>query len=139
MNRTPLQRVRREALAEAASDSGRGRLPARIARARVVLYDCQSLPQRGRVLASHRTFAEARDWTIVAELVDRALPGRPVMAWPLWPRVAELLDSGQADGIVTCAWSPNDPKVMSWLLKRHAFAACIGASSETTAHLPKAG
>ncbi|WNI31508.1 hypothetical protein [Streptomyces sp. ITFR-6] len=94
-----------------------------------MLYDCQPAPADGQPLASHRVFAEARDWTIVAELVDTAPPGTPAMTWPLWPRIAELFETGQADGIVTSAWEPTDDDVLSWLLERHAFAACIGTTA----------
>ncbi|MFB6943176.1 hypothetical protein ACFWGL_17220 [Streptomyces sp. NPDC060286] len=133
MRRTAQERARRALLAEAASGGPRERLPAGIARVRVVLYDCQPAPRDAQPLTSHRAFAEARDWSIVAELVDVAPPGTPAMALPLWPHIAELIDSGQADGIVTSAWTTTDEDLLSWLLDRHAFAACIGPMPDTPA------
>lgn len=138
MNRTPQQRARRAALADASSGGHREGLP-RIPRVRVLLYDCLPAPQAGQPLASHRVFAEARDWTIVAEFVDTAPLDLPAMAWPLWPRVAELIDSGQADGIVTSVWDAADDEVSSWLLERHAFVVRIGTTSHVPANLPQAG
>ncbi|WP_406349359.1 hypothetical protein OHA44_37515 [Streptomyces sp. NBC_00144] len=134
MNRTPQQRVRRAHLADAASGGRREGLPGRVARVRVVLYDGQTGSQGVQPLASHRIFAEARDWTIVAELADDAPPGAPAMTRPLWPRIAELIDSGQADGIVTSAWTTTDEELASWLLDHHAFAVCIGPSDAPAAH-----
>jgi len=111
---------------------------ARISRVRVVLYDCQPTPRGGRTPVLYRRFAEARDWTIVAELFDTAPPGTPAMMAPLWPRVAELVDSGQVDGIVTSAWDAND-EVLGWLLDRHAFTACMGAVPDASVSMPEAG
>lgn len=133
MKRTPQQRARRANLAAAASGRHREGLSTRIARVRVVLYDSEPAPQGAQLLAPHRIFAEARDWTIVAELVDTAPDGVPTMTRPLWPRVAELFDSGQVDGIVTSAWTTTDDALLSWLLERHAFAACLGATSGAAA------
>ncbi|MFF4179745.1 hypothetical protein [Streptomyces sp. NPDC001750] len=103
-----------------------------------MLYDCQPTPRSGRSLVSHRKFAAARDWTIVEELSDTAPLGTPAMRAPLWPRVAELIDSGQVDGVVTSAWGAND-EVQGWLLERHAFTACIGAVPNASVSLPEAG
>ncbi|MGC5364568.1 hypothetical protein ACPXCE_23355 [Streptomyces sp. DT24] len=61
------------------------------------------------------------------------------MTWPLWPRVAELIDSGQADGIVTSAWDTTYEGIVTWLLQRHAFAACIGTTPDVPAGLTQAG
>lgn len=139
MNRTPQQRDRRAVLAEAASGGHREGIPARISRARVVLYDCRPVLRDEQPLASLRTFAEARDWTIVAEFADTAPLGMPAMTWPLWPRIAELIDSGQADGIVTSAWDTADDEILSWLLERHAFAACVGTTPDAPANRTEAG
>ncbi|MFC9604522.1 hypothetical protein ACFTTN_13820 [Streptomyces niveus] len=139
MNRTPQQRARRAALADASSGGHRQGLPDRIPRVRVLLYDCEPTTQVGQPLASHRVFAEARDWTIVAELLDTAPLDRPAMTWPLWPRIAELIDSGQADGIVTSAWDTTDDEISSWLLERQAFVAHISSTSHVPANLPQVG
>ncbi|MEU4180749.1 hypothetical protein [Streptomyces sp. NPDC026589] len=122
MRHTPQQQARRAALVDAASG---GHSVARIARVRVVLYDRQ--PARGGSLAlpAHRVFAEARDWTVVAAVADTAPLETLARACPLWPRVAELIESGQAGGVVTSSWAIDDGDLLAWLRERHAFVACI--------------
>ncbi|WP_405793206.1 hypothetical protein [Streptomyces sp. NBC_01506] len=61
------------------------------------------------------------------------------MTWPLWPRLAELIDSGLADGIVVSAWNTTDEDISSWLLERHAFVARIGTPPYAPASLTEAG
>ncbi|MEV3895277.1 hypothetical protein [Streptomyces anulatus] len=125
MRHTPQQQVRRAALAEAASGGHDGPRISRIARARVALYDCQPVRGASRALRAHRVFAEARDWTVVAVLADTAPAGTSALAGPLWPRVAELVESGQADGVVTSSWATDDGELLAWLRERHAFVACV--------------
>ncbi|OON77010.1 hypothetical protein B1H18_19935 [Streptomyces tsukubensis] len=86
-------------------------LPVGIARIRVVLYACQPMHSNAQPLAPLRTFAEARDWTIVAELIDMAPHEVPLTERPLRPRLIEFIDSGQTDGVVTSAWSSTEEKI----------------------------
>ncbi|WP_326694639.1 hypothetical protein [Streptomyces sp. NBC_01766] len=133
MSRTPQQRIRRALLAEAASGGHREEAAVRIARARVVLYDWRLSTQDGQSFAPHRIYAEARDWMVVAEVAYTARHGVSAMTCPLWPCIAELIDSGQVDGIVTSAWNTTDDKFLSWLLDHHVFVVCIDTATEAPA------
>ncbi|MFJ6889671.1 hypothetical protein ACIQRC_33155 [Streptomyces californicus] len=122
MRHTPQQQARRAALADAAAG---GHEVGSLARVRVVLYD--RMPARGGspALPVHRVFAEARDWTVVTAITDAGPLEASAMTWPLWPRVAELVESRQVDGIVTSPWATSDGDFLGWLRERHAFVAFI--------------
>lgn len=123
MRHTPQQKARRADLADAAAGGREG--ARRLARVRVALFDRSPARGGSQALPVHRVFAEARDWTVVAAVVDAGSLETSAVTWPLWPRVAELIESRQVDGIVTSPWATSDGDLLGWLRERHAFVAFI--------------
>lgn len=132
MQRTQADLSRRRRLADAAAGSG-------IQRARVVLYACLPQGQPDVVLAELRAYAEARDWVVVRELVDRSSIGEPVEGRPMWPTLAALIESGQAQGIVTpmrrmCGLrEPEQTRLDTWLATHQAFVVNVWNTRRTLA------
>ncbi|CAL9291822.1 MULTISPECIES: hypothetical protein [unclassified Streptomyces] len=92
MTRTRQQRIRKACLADAANGI-HPIAPSRVSRVRVVLY--------GTALDGLRRYAQARDWTIVAEFPSDG-DGTAESAWPC---VTALLEARRAEGVVTDAES----------------------------------
>jgi hypothetical protein len=97
MTRTPGDIARRRVIAEAA-----GAFPA--ARTAVVLYACIAPDQRrDEVRDRLRRHAEARDWVVVAEVIDHVATATPLKHRPNWPLVLTYIATQQAEGIVATA------------------------------------
>ncbi|GGZ63178.1 hypothetical protein GCM10010387_65710 [Streptomyces inusitatus] len=118
---TGQQRARRHRLADAASgislQPGSETLSSGIARIRVALYTSSPL-----MIARLHTYAEARDWVVVAAHVDPADSESPVAGRPMWPAVTGLISALLIDGVVT-----DDPGVSAALDHTDAFAVCLSA------------
>lgn len=123
MQRTPAQRTRRRNIASAASGG--------IQRASVVLYACVPAGNPERVLADLRTYAAARDWTVAGEHVDHVSITEPTDQRPGWAQLTALIESGQAQGIVTpmrrmCGLrEPEQTALDTWLATHHAFVVHV--------------
>ncbi|MFF7728674.1 hypothetical protein [Streptomyces sp. NPDC008001] len=93
MRRTPSERVRREALADAAS----GR-PSRI---RVALYACIDDDREPlEVMTALRRCAEARDWVVVSAVYDAVSPTVARSDRKLWPVVENMLMARTVSGVL---------------------------------------
>ncbi|QNP70492.1 hypothetical protein IAG44_14280 [Streptomyces roseirectus] len=118
MQRTCTDFSRRRDLADAASG--------RVERVRVVLYACRPDGEAG-VLTELRVYATARDWVVVGELIDRTHPDSALDERPRWTRLKELVESGQAQGIVTpmrrlCGKCESERSLLdTWLAAHRAF------------------
>ncbi|GAB2806372.1 hypothetical protein [Streptomyces daliensis] len=123
MSRTVPDHIRRASLADAATG-----------RTAVVLYLCLAADaDAASPLIELRRYAAARDWTVVAELVDRCGPETTLRDREQWPSLAELLVSGRAQGFVTQStemWShrPGERKrVLDWAADHHTFVCTVRA------------
>lgn len=127
MQRTPAERARRRALATAASGGTQ--------RASVVLYACLPSGTAERVLPDLRDYAAARDWPLAGEFVDQFRISEPVGQRPGWTEVAALIETGQAQGIVTpmrrmCGLrDPEQTQLDTWLAAHHAFVVGVWPSN----------
>ncbi|MFE0421554.1 hypothetical protein [Streptomyces sp. NPDC058953] len=116
MPRTGLQRARRARLADAAA----GVHPSRngVDRATVVLL-VRDAPRAGdatvEVLRRH---AEARDWRVVAEVSS-------------WAEVRKLIETAQADGVVTNACAAVPAPHREWLTDALAFVVSVECDTAT--------
>lgn len=123
MQRTQADLARRRNLAYAASGS--------IQRASVLLYACLPSGDTDQVLTQLRTYATARDWHVAAELVDRASISQPPTERPQWTTLKQLIESGQAQGIVTPARrmcglrDPEQTQLDTWLATHNAFVVAV--------------
>ncbi|MEU3899721.1 hypothetical protein [Streptomyces sp. NPDC045251] len=131
MQRTPAQRARRRNIAGAASGG--------IQRVSVVLYACVPTGDPDRVLADLRAYANARDWTVVGEHIDRGSISEPTGQRPEWARLTALIEAGQAQGIVTpmrrmCGLrEPEQTALDTWLAAHHAFVVNVWPTSRPLA------
>ncbi|GAA2241204.1 hypothetical protein GCM10010232_30300 [Streptomyces amakusaensis] len=121
MTPTGQQRARRRRLADAASgiplQPGSETLSSGVTRIRVALYTSSPL-----MIARFHTYAEARDWVVVAAHVDPADSESPVADRPMWPAVTGLISALLIDGVVT-----DDPGVSAALDHTDVFAVCLPA------------
>lgn len=133
MTRTGQQWARRARIADAAAGVLPSALGSGVPRVRVVIYTCTPPGSpNSSTLDALRRYADARDWTIVAEVVDQADPLTPPADRPLWPTVREHIESRQAEGIVTDV-APGDVDLENaWLTVFHAFAARVTTESDET-------
>ncbi|UGY93713.1 hypothetical protein [Streptomyces gobiensis] len=128
MGRTPHQVMRRRAIADASSG---------FQRTAVVIYVCV-LPggPESKMLQAARDYADARYWVPVVEVIDRAAVSLPLDSRTGWARVRSMIETGQAQGIVTatpdmCGGSPDERgQVAAWLRSHDGFA--VYASTGTS-------
>lgn len=126
MTRTGQQRIRRSRLADAAAGIAPVATGTGVSRIRVVIYTCvQPGSLSSTSLVALRSYAEARDWTVVGEYADQVPALTPAADRPLWPSVAELIESGQANGIVTDIPPTDADNLDAWLAGFHAFSARV--------------
>ncbi|MEU1372003.1 hypothetical protein ABZ454_38840 [Streptomyces sp. NPDC005803] len=117
--RTPGDIARRRSIADAA-----GAFPSR---ATVVLYACVAPGQdQDGVTARLRRHAEARDWVVVGEVVDRITRATPLECRPNWPEARRFITSGQAKGLVmtsrtVCIHAAEATALDEWLCGHQAF------------------
>ncbi|MGP4090202.1 hypothetical protein [Streptomyces sp. KR55] len=136
MQRTQADLNRRRNLADAAAGV--------IQRARVVLYACTPSGETDRVLDPLRQYAAARDWDVAAELVDAVSVTWPTAVRPQWARLVELIESQQAQGIVTpmrsmCGLGNHEQDELdTWLATHHAFIANVWNNNRPVASAPGA-
>lgn len=136
MQRTQGDRTRRRNLASAASGG--------IQRARVVLYACQPTGDTDKILTDLRTYAAARDWIVVGELVDRVSVSEPPDSRPEWAKLARLIEDGQAHGIITpmrrmCGpHEPEQTRLDTWLATHHAFVVNVWGAGQVLARAAEA-
>ncbi|MFJ6657441.1 hypothetical protein ACIQNG_13865 [Streptomyces sp. NPDC091377] len=123
MPRTRTEQARRTQIADAATGGVR--------RISVVLYVCLPDGHTERVLTDLRAYAAARDWSVADELVDPSGAATPMTDRPQWARLAELIESGQAQGIVTpihrlCGLREADQEQFdTWLAVHRAFVVNV--------------
>jgi hypothetical protein len=123
MQRTQADWARRGNIAMAASGG--------IQRARVVLYVCTPDGDTDRILTHLRTYAAARDWIVAGEHVDRVSVGEPTGQRSGWAKLAQLIEAGDAEGIVTpmrrmCGLrEPEQVQLDTWLARHHAFVVTV--------------
>lgn len=77
-------------------------------------------------MARLRRHAEARDWVVVAEVIDHAATAAPLNRRPNWPQAKTYITNGQARGIVATphtvdADAASFPTLTEWLRDQHAF------------------
>lgn len=131
MQRTKGDRTRRRNLASAASGG--------IQRVRVVLYACQQTGDMDKLFTDLRTYAAARDWIVADELVDRVSVDEPPESRPEWAKLAQLIEGGQAHGIVTpmrrmCGLrEPEQIRLDTWLATHHAFVVNVWGAGQVLA------
>ncbi|MER7497031.1 hypothetical protein ABT033_31100 [Streptomyces pharetrae] len=118
MTRTPGDTARRSDIAAAAAGF--------CGRATVVLYDRINLGQdQQEAVARLRRHAEARDWVVVAEVIEYGPPETTSPAGQGWQTVRRFVGSRQAMGIVTTsrrALAAVD-SLDEWLLEQRAFVS----------------
>ena len=121
MRRIPSDRCRRLDLADAAS------FPTRTS---VVLYVCVPPGQSpAAALRLVHGYAEARDWVVVAEIVDDTDRTVPVTDRNMWPVAQEYITSRRAAGVVTLERSmvgvdsEEQARIIDWLTSQNAFLA----------------
>lgn len=126
MKRTLGDQQRRCALMDAASDS--------VSRAVVALYAC--IPpdhHEGVILPKIREYVAARDWTILEEVIDHVPLHTPMNRREAWHRVKNLVERGQAAGVVTpeqimCGCDRNNADHLDqWVTRLRTFAAAPSA------------
>ncbi|MFJ1653532.1 hypothetical protein ACIOC2_19505 [Streptomyces sp. NPDC088337] len=132
MQRTPADRARRRHIASAASGG--------IQRAHVALYVCNPSGDTDRILTDLRAYAAARDWIVADELVDNISISEPTDQRPQWAKLAQLIESGQVQGIVTpmrrmCGLRESEQTSLNtWLAAHHAFVVNVwGGNRELAA------
>ncbi|MBL1115270.1 hypothetical protein JK364_23140 [Streptomyces sp. 110] len=113
------------ALAGQGAANGSGQA-SRIRRVNVVIYAC--LPSNLnplKVMSAVRRYVDARDWTVVEEVIDRAAVSTVAAIREHWPRVAQMIEPCQAQGIVTptrsmCGYHLNERAELDEWLSAHA-------------------
>ncbi|MBW1600987.1 hypothetical protein JJV70_02475 [Streptomyces sp. JJ66] len=121
MKRTREDAARRRQIADAAAG-----LPP----VHVVLYACvpPSHDAETTVRGLHR-YAQARDWTPAAVLLDHSPHATPVELREQWTRVVQMIERREASGIVTpvrsmCGYTDTERRqIDTWLRAHGAFLA----------------
>ncbi|HEY8985459.1 MAG TPA: hypothetical protein VIU15_38545 [Streptomyces sp.] len=130
MQRTHGDLIRRRRLIDAASGH--------IERTKVVLYAClpadEPVSQFGseeKVLSVLRQYADARDWVVACELIDRQSINTTPDTRPAWLRLQTEIEGGTAQGIVTpmrrmCGLrDPEQTRFDTWLASHNAFVVTV--------------
>jgi hypothetical protein len=90
-----------------------------------LFYACSAELREETVLfTALRRYAEARDWDIANQIIDRHPPSVPFHKRVLWPRVADAVSTRRAEGALTLdGYLPDDDvaELADWASTHGAF------------------